>query len=245
MTDPKTYFAPGACHFSLELVKLFTLYLARTSTGKLEERVTATTVRHYISQTLAAAYRCTGRRQLGPEDLEQVFIYIKVLERDRELSNKVRSKPVALANDLDLLIEAAFSDAYHLKVRSIRGPLNLALYLNLLVDCCGRGSDLARGGPRIAKEESHCLCWDHCHFYVVNVDDGDRVIAANIDLKYQKGQRHQDVQKTVTLRLLPSALAMQDSLRLLVVLALVDGVFGPGVTWASLLAIDPGEAPFL
>jgi hypothetical protein len=107
LTDPKIYFAPGACHFSLELVKLFTLYLARTSTGMLEERVTATTVRHYISQTLAAAYRCTGRRQLGPKDLEQVFIYIKVLERDRELSSKVRGKPVALANDLDLLIEAA------------------------------------------------------------------------------------------------------------------------------------------
>ena len=54
LTDSKIYFAPGACHFSLELVKLFTLYLARTSTGRLEERVTATTVKHYISQTLAA-----------------------------------------------------------------------------------------------------------------------------------------------------------------------------------------------
>ena len=38
---------------------------------------------------------------------------------------------------------------------------------------------------------------DHCRFYVVNVDDGDgdRVI----DLKYQKGQQDQDVQKTITL----------------------------------------------
>ena len=124
-----------------------------------------------------------------------MFVYIKVLERDQEISNKVWSKPVTLANDLDLLIDAVFSNAYHLKVRSIRGPLNLVLYLNLLADFCGRGSDLAWGGPHVAKEESHCLCWDHCRFYVVNVDDGDRVI----DLKYQKGQRDQDVQKTVTL----------------------------------------------
>ena len=63
----------------------------------------------------------------------------------------------------------------------------------------------------------------------------------HIDLKYQKGQRHKDVQKTVTLRLLPATLAMHDSLRLLVTLALVDGVFGPGATWKRLLAIDPGE----
>lgn len=53
-----------------------------------------------------------------------------------------------------LLIDAVFFDAYHLKVRSIQVPLNLALYLNLPVDRCGRGSDLAWGGPRVAKEES-------------------------------------------------------------------------------------------
>jgi hypothetical protein len=34
---------------------------------------------------------------------------------------------------------------------------------------------------------------------------------------------------------------MHDSLRLLVTLALVDGVFGPGATWASLIAVDPGK----
>lgn len=72
------------------------------------------------------------------------------------------------------------------------------------------------------------------------MDDGDRVIAANIDIRYQKGQRDKDLQKTVILRLLPSAMAMHDSLRLLLTLALVDGVFGPGVTWASLVVIDPG-----
>jgi hypothetical protein len=73
---------------------------------------------------------------------------------------------------------------------------------------------------------------------------GDRVIAANIDFKYQKGQRHKDMQKTITLRLLPATLAMHDSLRLLVTLALVDGVFGPNATWMSFLAIDPGEFQF-
>lgn len=35
-------------------------------------------------------------------------------------------------------------------------------------------------------------------------------------------------------------MAMQDSLRLLVTLAIIDGVFGAGATWADLLAVDPG-----
>ena len=56
------YFSPGARHFSrsLELIKLYILYLARASTGRVEERITVTTMRHYISHTLAAAYRCTA-----------------------------------------------------------------------------------------------------------------------------------------------------------------------------------------
>ena len=55
LVDPGIYFSPGARHFSLELVKAIALYLARTSTGRLAERATATTVRHYVSQTLAIA----------------------------------------------------------------------------------------------------------------------------------------------------------------------------------------------
>jgi hypothetical protein len=76
---------------------------------------------------------------------------------------------------------------------------------------------------------------------VVCFDDGDRVIAANINLKYQKGQTTSDEQKTITLRLLPTAMATQDSLRLLVTLGLVDGVFGPGMTWADLIAVEPSK----
>jgi hypothetical protein len=45
--DPKIYFSQGARHFSLELIKLYILYPARTSTGRLEERITATTMRRY------------------------------------------------------------------------------------------------------------------------------------------------------------------------------------------------------
>lgn len=107
------------------------------------------------SHSQRPSYRCSGRKQLDPEDLEQVCVYIKVHERAKELSSTVQSKPMRpIERPRSLLIDAVFFDAYHLKVRSIQVPLNLALYLNLPVDRCGRGSDLAWGGPRVAKEES-------------------------------------------------------------------------------------------
>lgn len=177
--------------------------------------------------------------------MSQVHAYINQLEREGELSNKSRVRPVATKNDLDILIAIVFSDAFAFGLTGVRVILVLALYINLYVDSCGRGSDLAWGGPTIVEKSNHCLCWGHCDFYVVCLDDGDRVIAANITLEYQKGQRSSDKKKTVTLRLLPTAMAMQDSLRLLVTLAIIDGVFGAGVTWADLLVVDPGKHSLL
>ena len=60
-------------------------------------------------------------------------------------------------NDLDLLIDTVFSNTYNLKVLSIRVVLNVTLYLNLYVDSCSRGSGLAYSGPKIIKQENHCL----------------------------------------------------------------------------------------
>jgi hypothetical protein len=150
----------------------------------------------------------TGEKQLNAEERSQVYVYISKLGHDRELSNKIRVKPVATKNDLDILIATAFSDAYALKLTGARPVLNLALYINPYVDSCGCGSDLAWGGPRVVEQQNNCLCSDHCDFYLVNLDAGDRVIAANINLKYQKGQRTSDDQKLITLRLLPTVMAM-------------------------------------
>jgi hypothetical protein len=101
------------------------------------------TSRGYLSHTIAAVYCSTGKKQLDFNNQVQVYTYIKTLERDGDLSNKTRVKLVATTNNLDLLINTAFSEAYSLTLMGIRLVLNLALYMNLFVDCCGRGSDLA------------------------------------------------------------------------------------------------------
>lgn len=50
---------------------------------------------------------------------------------------------MAIKNDLNVLITIVFSDAFALKLSSVRLILNLALYINLYVDSCGHGLDLA------------------------------------------------------------------------------------------------------
>ena len=58
--------------------------------------------------------------------------------------------------------------------------------------------------------------------------------------KLEKSQRNQVTSKTIPLRLLPLELAAEDSLRLLIVLALIDGVFENHETWDSLIQVKPG-----
>jgi hypothetical protein len=70
------YFSLSACHFSLELIKLFILFLARTSSGSLNKRITSGTMRGYIANIIAAAYRYIRKKQLDPEEKNQVYIYI-------------------------------------------------------------------------------------------------------------------------------------------------------------------------
>lgn len=141
--EAERYFCAGAQHLSLELIKLFILYLARTAAGKLDKKIISKTTRDYISHTLCAAYRSSGgKKQLDIIDLLQVYTYINQLERKGELSNKTRVKPIATKNNLDILIAIVFSNAFALKLSRVKLILNLALYINLYMDSCSRDSNL-------------------------------------------------------------------------------------------------------
>jgi len=101
--DPKKYFSLGNRLLSLEILKLFMLFLARTSSGMIDDKITTKTMQGYISHTIGAAYRCTGVKQLTREEVKQVYTYIRNLERDGEICNKARFKHVATNDDLDLI----------------------------------------------------------------------------------------------------------------------------------------------
>ena len=154
-TDLQQYFCLGAQHLSLELVKLYVLYLARTAAGTLDERITATTIRNYIAHTLCAMYRSSGgkQKQLDTIDLRQIYAYINQLTLEGEVSTKTRAKPVATKKDLDIILALLFSDGFALKPHGVKLVLKVALYINLYVDSCSHGSDLAWGGPSIAREQ--------------------------------------------------------------------------------------------
>jgi hypothetical protein len=56
-----------------------------------------------------------------------------------------------------------------------------------------------------------------------------------------KGKWHKSTINTIQVHLLLATMVMHDSLRLLLTLPLVDEVFGPNITWESLLSVDPGK----
>jgi hypothetical protein len=156
--------------------------------------------------------------------LSQVLLYIKV-------PNPKASCPKRFVQDqlqrrwISISSSVLYSPMPIASASEIYDASSILLFTSTsFVDACGRGSDLAWGGSNVAKEDNHCLCWDHCRFYTAQVDDGFCVICANIDIKYQKGQRDKVLEKTITLRLLPAAIATQDSLRLLITLQWLGGL---------------------
>jgi hypothetical protein len=83
MTDFEKYFCPSAQLLSLELLKIFALFLVRTSSGMLDEKISAVTMLHYIANTISAVYRSTGTKQFD-RDVGNRYLLISDLLRRRE-----------------------------------------------------------------------------------------------------------------------------------------------------------------
>ncbi|KAI9684790.1 MAG: hypothetical protein M1829_000165 [Trizodia sp. TS-e1964] len=156
---PEAYFVKGVKLMTVEIIQSHILYLAVGSTRVFDDNITLNTAWLYISNTFTAAYHATGGiRQIGKEELPDVYHYINHLASIGGLSTRTRYKPVAIAQDVVVLIEELFSNAYAFTRKGVRPILTLALYINLFIDTCARGSDLALGGHSISKQTNECLC---------------------------------------------------------------------------------------
>lgn len=120
----------------------------------------------------------------------------------------------------------------------MRTVLNLTLYIVLLIDLCGRGGDIAR---HPCHPDHMCLRWEDMAFYCFADDEGSIDICANVKVCRSKGQSlDESAYRIITFTgLLPTHLATQDTLRLLLVTALMDGVLSSSkiYTWEDLFKI--------
>jgi hypothetical protein len=155
------------------------------------------------------------------------------------LSTATPLKQVAMPADLTLLRNTLFQTDYLSTFADCRSPLQFALFLSMVVDCSGRAGELIAPSNKKTYNNKR-LKWSQIAFFAFPTPAGVTV-RANItfgDLKHKTFNPNK--YKVIPLRLLPLSLAGEDSLRMLLVIGLIDGVFENLTSWDDIQKLRPG-----
>ncbi|KAJ9649484.1 hypothetical protein H2199_000259 [Coniosporium tulheliwenetii] len=235
------YFSKNGTAWTPSVIRMFLEWLVDSRSGSIdpEGRLCFTTLRCYLRVFVSAA-----RRSQNPVDKEVLtscydWITGPLISQGR-LNMDVRKKPVAMTKDVTGLLEVLYSREYMAVFRTTREILYTSLFINLAVDCCGRIGEILRGGHKKANPTKY-LRWSHVKLYAFN-EDGKTVLRALVAFSNLKSATIEtNKTKTIPLRLLPLHMTAQDTLRQLVILGLIDGVFENVRCWADFDNLDPGE----
>lgn len=139
------------------------------------------------------------------------------------------SKPIAHRADVSLILRTMLSPLGLRQVMSMRVTLNLAIFINLHVDCCSRIHEITS----TERYPNQYLRWKDLKVYVFKDEGtGNFNLAGLIKLRNCKGFKDKsDKWKEIPLMLLPSSLWFEDSLRLLIYAALIDGHIEGAGNW--------------
>jgi hypothetical protein len=156
----------------------------------------------------------------------------------------MHSKPVTLANELARIMMKLYIPSYLSTFTNLRTLLNVTLSMLLIDDLRGRGAEIAHHHLRPVYM---CLRCEDISFYSIQSDENDSIdIRAQIKIRWSKGKTlDSSSDRTILLPgLLYISLTLQDTFRLLIILALIDGVFGDSArTWDQLVTFrhDPNH----
>ena len=111
----------------------------------------------------------------------------------------------------------------------MRVLLDMAVFINLIVDCCARIHEVSS----TERYPNQYLRWKDLKIYVFKHEEtGEITIAGLIKLSNLRGLKDQpDKWKEILLMLMPLSLWLEDSLRLLIFTALIDGHVEGASTW--------------
>lgn len=157
------------------------------------------------------------------------------LQEQENLTKRSLAKPLAHAEDLTLLLARLYSTEYLNTFPIMRNVLKITLFVNLIIDIGGRGGEIALVGSR---PEHRVLRWDDVEFYTFQSDqDSDFDISARIKIRWSKGHSMDEslYKYAVFSNLMPAHMATQDTLRLLLITAVMDGVLDNVQQWDDLL----------
>lgn len=226
---------------SVELLKRFLLFRAQTGKGRIAEKLAVDTVLGDLGSLLSALRRASGR-SVSLDDKTQLYVYVAYIlpqektDPDERLSKEEYEKPVATQVDVEVLLTTLYTSAtILLSFTSARDVLQMSLWILLMVDCAGRGGDISCADT--ANDRHKCLKWQDIALYVFRERDGTVNMFGRVTLRWLKGvELHPSKYKVVPILLRPLHMAAFDTLRQLIVLAIIDGVLP---SWEQLEALAP------
>ncbi|KAJ7198863.1 hypothetical protein GGX14DRAFT_573304 [Mycena pura] len=210
----------------------FVGYLAKTTTGKLDEWPTRGTIQGYMWSFYGMWHRRTGK-PIPAEDKHQATQWLgdpRFLS-EHPLSTKMRDKPVASHADIRVLTAVLWRDSQlillpHERAQLIYGVLLMAI-------------SSARPGEIVVSSKHHlgqCLTWkDHRLFMCPSENPFRPDIYAHVTMEWLKGMRDDESKyRSLVLKCDPLNLA-NCPVFALVCCAIADGVMLDYDTGASLL----------
>lgn len=211
-------------------------YLTQSRKGLCEEVLQYTTVRSYVEHLFTALEEEAGLERFRLSELRvELGYFLSELAEEGQVSTNSREKPLTHDEDLTFIMSMLSSPEHLAKFQDMRTPLNLALWLLLMVDVCGRGSELAWHSTR---PKHMCLRWGDIEFLnFQSKDDEVFDIRANVKVQWIKGQskNKSEFRQVPFAGILPPDLATEDTLRLLLIVALMDDVLDGNIkTWTDL-----------
>ena len=225
----QTFFTPGnAVNLTFPVFKEYARYLSRSRLGQLSEKPTVMTIRYYTSMIMEIVERKSLSRLYHIRKEVHDFVGNELAEQEG-LQRLMHPKAVAFSADVTFILSKMYEPQFLATFSNMRTVLNLTLYINLIIDLCGRGGEIAR---HPLKEKHMCLHWEDIEFYTFRNKDQDELdIRMNIKVRWSKNHTLDDWKyKTIPFpRLLPNSMALEDSLRLILNLALMDEVFEDGI----------------
>lgn len=230
-----TYYAIGAGIPSTVILKEYARYLVRSRVGRIGGKLTIKTMNHYMNMAISVMQRACNH---APEDVapvrKEIFNFISAdLPQQEGITDVAYHKAVAHSDDFTFIVSKLYSSLS--RFPNMRTVLNLTLFMTLMIDLTGRGCEIARNPQR---PEHMCLRWEDVKFFSFQGEEDETFeIKAHIQVRWAKGKALNDnICKIVPLPgLLPTSMRHQDSLRLLITLALMDGIFSEDIrTWDDL-----------
>jgi len=195
--------------------------------------ITRRTAEHHAG-TVLGALQYTNKK-IEKEIRDQLYIWVRYdLTQELGLNKNLGiSKPTAHRADVAVVLRALFSPLGLRQVLCMRTVLNLAIFINLMVDTCGRIHEITA-----TERYKECyLRWKDLKVYAFKIN-GAVSLRATLKVSNLKGKKDRpDEYKTIPLSLLPSSLCFEDSLRLLLYAALADGHITGVSNWSELEAL--------